>query len=262
MLSLSNDSQEQAPFSKSQLGQFQSLFAISYSISFLVCGILSDVVNVKVMFAAGLASSGFLLFLFPFTQESQILASLVYVCLGFSLGCGWPSTAKILRKIFPPSELGMPWGVMSTSSSFATLVSPLLVYYIISASSWKYSFFVFGITAMLLALPIYAVTSVSDSVRVLRDEERRFVPASGGRWFHVVLLGRLWGVMLVHAMMWVVKASVQDWGQLYLMQQQQLDQVNAGECTYLVHAYSFIVITIKIVHIIVPILLSLHCSLV
>ena len=38
--------------------------------------------------------------------------------------------------------------------------------------------------------------------------------------------------MTVHAVMWVVKASLMDWGQLYLMQIQGLDKVNAGECGY------------------------------
>lgn len=214
------------PFSRSYLGQLQSLFALSSSFSFLVSGVLSDVVNVRLLFSASLGLSGLLLAAFPLTEGSRLSGSLLYVCLGLTLGVGWPCTAKILRQTYRPSDLGVAWGVMSTSSSVATFLAPLLVSSIVSSGSWEYSFYTFGLTAMTLALPVSLVTlfltsSPSADSHVGMDERKV-------SRLHVVFIGPLWGVMIMHAMMWVVKATVQDWGLLYLMQRQSLQEVSAG----------------------------------
>jgi sugar phosphate permease len=57
------------------------------------------------------------------------------------------------------------------------------------------------------------------------------VNSSNLRWFHVFLVRDLWGVMVIHSTLWLVKASVQDWGQLYLVQGKGFDKGSTGECT-------------------------------
>jgi sugar phosphate permease len=132
-----------------------SLLQPSYSISFLISGVMSDVVSVRLLFSVGLAASGALLAIFPWMEGHHFLGIVVYCLLGLSQGCGWPSTAKILRQTYRPSELGGPRGIMSTASSLASFLSPLLVTTIITTTgSWQYSFYSFGLVALSLALPI------------------------------------------------------------------------------------------------------------
>ena len=227
-------SEERNPFSQAYLGQLLSFFAVTSSLSFLVSGVMSDVVNVKLLFSAALGLSGLLLATFPLIGENHTFGSLLYICLGITLGCGWPCTAKILRQTYQPSELGVPWGIMSTSSSIATLLSPFLVSWIVSMGSWKNTFYSFGTLAVSLAIPVLIIANFS-SIAGSEAADRKTTSASAGsragprvRWYHVVYVAPLWGVMIVHAMMWVGKATVQDWGQLYLVQKHGLDEVIAG----------------------------------
>jgi OPA family sugar phosphate sensor protein UhpC-like MFS transporter len=227
----------QTALSATYLGQLQSLFAVSYSISFLISGIMSDSVNVRVLLPACLATSGLLLAVFPWTEGNQMMGLVVYFLVGSLLGCGWPLTAKILKQTYRPSDLGVPWGIMSTASSFATLFSPVLVSTIIAGSgSWKYGFYIFGAIAVSLSLPIAFVTTLPstdhpiDSGRIEKGGEGKQHSSSGVKWFHVFLVRELWGVIIIHSLMWLVKASIQDWGQLYLIQEGGFDTIRAGKC--------------------------------
>lgn len=227
-------------FSKAYVGQLQSLFAVAYAISSLVTGILSDVINVKILFSVGLGVSGALLALFPYTEGNHLLGSILYFILGLFQGMGWPSTAKILRQTFPPSELGLPWGLMATGCSIASTLSPFLVSFIIGASSWQYSFYTFGILALSLTLPVMALTSFFPNrptgkfVELPSTEKRTMdgsLPESKLRWFHIFMFGNIWCVMAIHSTLWLVKTCVQDWGQLYLIQKRGLAEASAGEAS-------------------------------
>lgn len=163
-----------------------------------------------------------------------MLGLVVYALFGLFQGCGWPCTAKILRQTYRPSELGVPWGVMSTASSFAAFLSPFLVSTIITNSgNWKYCFYIFGSIALFLALPIAFITNLSSDHPINTKPRPSHTPeqkqSSKVRWFHVFLVRDLWGVMTIHSMLWLVKASVLDWGQLYLVQESGFDKVSAGK---------------------------------
>jgi len=219
----------QEAFSQAYLGQLLSLFAASYSLSFLFSGILLDVINIRLLFPIAMGTSGCILVTFPFIGENQLLGSLLFVFLGLTLGCGWPCTAKILRQVYKPSELGVPWGIMSSSSNIAMLMAPLLASWIISFGSWKDMFYICGILALALATPILVVTNCIAAPSSTRKVPEQPTSNSKTRWFELLLNGNLRSVMVMHAMMWVVKASVMDWGQLYLIKEQQLDKLSAGK---------------------------------
>ena len=227
-------------FSKAFIGQLQSLFAVAYSISFLSSGILSDKINVKVMFSLGLALSGVLLALFPFTAGNHWLGMLVYFCFGISQGCGWPATAKMLRQTYHPSELGLAWGLMSTGSSIATMLSPFVVLFLIStAGRWEFGFNAVGVFSFCLSLLAFVLIGQAANIP---DEESSAQSSDtekdsdGGsetsdsrlQWFHVFRYRELWGVMAMHSILWLVRASVLDWGQLYLIETKAIIYESAG----------------------------------
>ncbi len=225
-------------FTKAYISQLQSLFAVAYSISFLISGIMSDVVNVKIMFSVGLALSGTLLALFPLTEGNHMLGMALYFLFGLSQGCGWPATARILRQTYSPSELGLAWGVMSTASSMASLLSPFLVLSISEAGGWKYSFYIMGLSSLCLSLLVVIAfgmmpafngeesKGVSDDTGKVSDSSQS--SDSELRWFNVFCYLDLWCVMAMHSILWLVRASILDWGQLYLIQTRGLMKDSAG----------------------------------
>ena len=219
-------------FSAAYIGQLQSLFAVSYSTSFLICGIMSDAVNMRLLLPMCLAASGLLLAAFPWTEGDHMVGSVVYCLLGLVQGCGWPSTAKILRQMYRPSELGVPWGIMSTGSSLAAFFSPFLVSTVITSSgSWKYSFYLVGAISLSLSLPIALITTGHSKAPSVDGPKQGAGKnqSSNLRWFHAFMVGDLWCVIAIHSLLWLVKASVQDWGELYLVQEGGMDPVGASK---------------------------------
>lgn len=226
-------SSSQDGFTKAFIGQLQSLFAVAYSISYLVSGIMSDIVNVKIMFFTGLALSGILVALFPLTEGSRALGILVYICFGLCQGCGWPATARILRQMYSPSELGSAWGILSTGSSIASIFSPFLVLSISSTYGWKYSFFITGVAAICFSFVVLVAiegkkTTFGDAGKVSDTSQNS---NSTSRWFTVLGFQNLWVVMAMQSVLWIVAASILDWGQLYLMQTHGLTKDSAGLCS-------------------------------
>lgn len=213
-------------FSKAYFGQLQSLFSVAYSTSFLLSGIMSDLVSVRALFAVCLALSGLFLAIFPWTEGHHFFGLVVYFLLGLSEGCAWPFVSKILRQTYLPSELGVPFGVFSVGSSCAFFFSPLLI---ASGVDWKYSFYAIGLVTIGLAIPIYFITTtvpvyVNCPTKI---EKQKLQP----RWFTVLLVRDLWSVMAIHSVLWLVRATIPDWGHLYLIQERGFERASAGIVT-------------------------------
>lgn len=126
-------------FTKEKYGQLQNLFVIAYSTSILFSGFLSDYLNPRILFYLSMGMSGLLCTIFPLTTGYTLLCSIVWLCFGIFEGCGWPATAKIVKKMYTPIELGMWWSFLSEScaSNIAASISPLFISYIVSCSGWQ-----------------------------------------------------------------------------------------------------------------------------
>lgn len=225
------DSQDNAAFSKIYMGQLQSVYAVAYSFSVLITGVMSDVINPKIIHAVGLGMSGIFLAVFPFTEGSHLLSCLVCVCMGLSQACGWPSTSRILTRLYHPSELGIPLSLMSTGANLAALASPLLVGSIVSVSSWRNSFYAFGLLAVFLSLPVALISSLHTTPShrpATKNKSGQVTEVDGDQWRSRSWLFFIGSLVAVHAALWLVKASVLDWGQLYLIQRQGLTGMDAG----------------------------------
>ena len=234
---------EEMPFSKEYFGKLQSAFSIAYSTSFLVAGLLSDVMNMEVPFSLGLAASGMLLIIFPLISGNQLYGLVLYFVLGLSQGCGWPSVSKILRQTYHPHERAKPWSIMTTASSIVLLFSPFLVGFIIDNSSWQSSFYIFGITALFLTFPVFFIIHYlsgnsahlncngdKSAIKYKISDEPK-LQLFTMKWFQMLLVFDLLYITAIRCVLWVVKASVHDWGQSYLTERGGMTKEIAGENT-------------------------------
>ena len=228
-------------FSKGDLGKLQSCFAIAYAMSIFINGFLSDRLNPKFLFGFGLMTSSTLCLLFPLTEGNIILSCVVWFLFGLFQGCGWPSSAKLLRLWFSSEELGTWWSILSCSSNFS---SSLIRYFMSQATNWRHCFHAIGATTLFLSIPIlYNIhcppsknsvmskepSSGKEIETVTSNSHLRVEPSKTLPWYGAFLVFDLWVVALLYVPWWLAKGSVLDWGQLYLEEFVKLPKENAGK---------------------------------
>ena len=210
-------SADHAPmFSKEEYGQLQNLFVIAYSSSILLGGFLSDYFDPRILFFLSLGMSGMLCSIFPLTVGNRLLNSLVWFFFGVFEGLGWPSTAKMVKQMYSPAELGVWWSFLSCASNIAASISPLLVSYIVEYSNWQTSFYVTGLTPVVLLLPLSMIIKANSSPKQQTSTNLR--PSVNQKWYQVFLVSTLQLIIVVYIILWVAKSSVNNWAQLYLQE--------------------------------------------
>lgn len=89
---------------ESELGIISSSFGLSYGISKFVGGILSDKLQPRELFVAGLIGTGLCNAFFTTCRSIQMLA-FVWFINGLVQGLSWPPCSKMLKEWFRPNEV-------------------------------------------------------------------------------------------------------------------------------------------------------------
>lgn len=203
-------------FSKEEYGQLQNLFVIAYSSSILLGGFLSDYFDPKALFFLSLGVSGTFCTIFPLTVGCPLLNSLVWFFFGAFEGLGWPATAKMVKQMYTPAELGVWWSFLSCASNIAASISPLLVSYIVEYSNWQTSFYVMGLTPIILLLPLSMIIESNSTSKYQTSTNPQ--SSVSHKWYQVFLVSTLQLIIVVYIILWVAKSSVNNWAQLYLQE--------------------------------------------
>ena len=230
-------------FTKNQYGRLQNLFVAAYSVSILFSGFLSDYFNPRILFYLSMTMSGLLCAVFPLTTDNMTLCSTVWILFGVFEGCGWPATAKMVKQMYTPAELGMWWSFLSSCSNLAASISPVFVSLIFQHSNWWTAFYVTG-SIPLLSFPLIALMIGTNSAAILEQQHKtnnlRSSAQAQYKWHRVFVISSLWLIIIVYIILWVAKSSTNNWALLYLeevcQQCKLLQQYNSTHniisCTY------------------------------
>ena len=219
-------------FSKEEYGQLQNLFVIAYSSSILLGGFLSDYFDPKILFFLSLGVSGTLCTIFPLTVGSPLLNSFVWFFFGAFEGLGWPATAKMVKRMYTPAELGVWWSFLSCASNIAASFSPLLVSYIVEYSNWQTSFYVTGLIPVILLLPLLMIIESNSTPKHQMSTNPR--SSVNHKWYQVFLVSALQLIIVIYIILWVAKSSVNNWAQLYLQEVCQQCMLNTWSVFFII----------------------------
>ena len=229
--------------SKDDVGAISSSFAVAYGLSKFFNSLLSDHVSARKMFSMGLVLSGLGCLLFPFSAGSVPISATLWFMEGVIQGLGWAPCAKLLKVWYPPSQMGTWWSVLSSAGNVAAGVSPLLITYISSAFDWRVTFYIIGVSTVVLGLSVFFTIKDSPSEvgvelafqkkrmeDVPKHKQESAVRSSSMRWYTVLLYKDLWVASIGYAVLSGVKTSVADWSLLYFMQTASKPQAVAAAC--------------------------------
>ena len=217
-------------FSKDDIGTILSSFAVAYAVSKFVCALLSDHVSSKRMLSFGLVLTGVCCVVFPLSK-SVAVCSAIWFAEGLLQGFGWAPCAVLLKKWFPPSQMGRWWSVLSSSGNIAGAVSPFLFATLSTVWNWKFNFYLFGSVTVFVGFSV--LFTIKDSPSDLGEftafnsvnrkensgsKEKGTAAEPTRMWYEVFLLRDLWIVSTVYAMLYLVKSGIMNWSQLYFIQ--------------------------------------------
>ena len=215
-------------FTKEDLGLIASSFSVSYGIWKLLFGIIADHVNARKLFSTGLLLSGISVVLFSLGR-SVFLCCIFWFIQGVVQGLGWPAALKLLKAWCSQDTLGLWWSIVSSGASLSSALSPLIIAYVSSTTSWYVNYYVIGGVSSLLALSMY-VTIADISMTTTRtrkdDEKKEKIDDPAFSYFDLLMCKELWLVTFVYFILYIGKYSIYDWGQLYLIQHLELKETS------------------------------------
>ncbi|XP_078672399.1 glucose-6-phosphate exchanger SLC37A4-like [Branchiostoma floridae x Branchiostoma belcheri] len=208
---------------QSDLGLVISSQTMAYAFSKFLSGLASDHLSARSMFAIGLFLCGvcnvvFILF------DSVLLYSLLWFINGLVQGFGWPACAKVLRQWFKPSQFGTWWSILATSMNLAGFVGPLVTMEIATRYGWRAGLLIPGVLSLALAVLSYGLVVDEPShvglENIVATTQKKTTESKGEAPSMLSLLDSayLWLISVTYFVVFAVKTSCLNWGQLFLIQ--------------------------------------------
>lgn len=216
-------------YTKQDLGMISSSFSFAYGVNKVVCGVMADHVSPKKLFCSGLMLSGLLVILFPYCPSSYVSA-LLWGIVAIVQGFGWPAASKLL-KVWTPETLGITWSIISSGGNIAATLSPFVIAYISSITSWDTNYYIIGGVSCLFTLLLMFELKDKPEAKSPPPPPPPDHPMS---FWDLFYSRSLWTVSVIYFVLYMIKYTVSDWGQLYFIQQVKLSEITAAGCIGLI----------------------------
>lgn len=192
--------------SHTQLSTIFSAFQIAYAGTWLVGGVLLDIIGTRLGLALAVIWWSVISMLTGFAN-SVLSFSVFRFLLGIGEGCNWPGASKTVAEWFPAKERGVAVAIFDSGSSVGGAIAALTIPWIAIVFGWRYAFVLSGVLGFLwLILWLALYHPVSKHPR-LSNEERALIEAGrdtattssgrgAGRYLSLLKQSNVWGIVL------------------------------------------------------------------
>ena len=192
-----------------QYAQIVSTFQIAYALTWLVGGILIDVIGTRLGLALAVIWWSLASMLTAFAN-SVFSFGLFRFLLGMGEGCNWPGATKAVAEWFPARERGLAVAIFDSGSSVGAVIAPPLVVWLAATVGWRYAFVASGLfgflwlaTWLTIYHPLISHPRVTAEERQLIEAGRNTAIASSrsgaGRYLALLQQPNVWGIVLGRA---------------------------------------------------------------
>ncbi|GHT53890.1 MFS transporter [Endomicrobiia bacterium] len=218
---------------KIQLGSFVTINGLMYGLSKFLNGFVVHKFKASSFIACGLIVCAAASFIFGFSSGVIVMGSM-WLIQGLFQGMFWPPISRLLSYWIPPDELATKTSLWNTSHCVGTiaifLVGPVLSFLSFGWSGWRNIFFVPAIFAVITAvgvrflikdtpssvgLPELSVGENSKKVKDTREESAEYKSFIKKRVFKNPYM---WVVAVSNLFVYVMRATVVNWGPSMLSQ--------------------------------------------
>jgi OPA family sugar phosphate sensor protein UhpC-like MFS transporter len=221
-----------------EMGRVGSALLIGYAIGKSLNGFVTDHVDLRRFFVAGLVLSCLANIVFGSTSLFLVLA-VAWFFNGWFQGVGAPSGGVAMASWFSNRERGTRYGIWSTSHAFGELYVFWGVAILVSEVGWRGAFLGPGLLCLAVAFvlwhthadrpPSLGLPRVADYMNDHDPDhfEDAKVPVRRLQW-EVLTNPWVWAVGLSSALMYVPRYGINNWGVLYLQVEHSYSLVDAG----------------------------------
>ncbi|GAB6033364.1 hypothetical protein CHUAL_013129 [Chamberlinius hualienensis] len=212
-------------------GSINSAQNSAYAISKFAAGILSDSVDPRLLLTVGLISGGLTTVVFA-VVDSSWLYILLWFCNGLAQGFGWPACAKLLKLRYSSSQFALLWSYLSCSSNISLAVNSVVSAYILQNYGWRTAVSLAGVVSMAMGAACFVLLESND-LNVLKNDKKKekILEKKSGKnqlpakdlFFQVILQPLMLRLLLTNFVLMLVKNTISDWTQLYL--------INEADCS-------------------------------
>jgi MFS family permease len=176
--------------SEAQVGFLASVVAVSWAISSLVFGAVSDRVGRRAVLIPGVIAFSLLSWLSGVAHSFEQLL-LIRALMGVAEGPCWTVINAITEESSAPERRGRNVGiVVSAAALIGLFVAPILTTQVAAHLGWRWSFFVAGAPGLLMALLIWKF--VREPEHHSAREKLRTQKESGAGYFSILKYGNVW----------------------------------------------------------------------
>jgi ACS family hexuronate transporter-like MFS transporter len=178
-----------------ELSHIFGAFQVSYAGTWLVGGIVLDVVGTRMGLSIGVIWWSLVSIFTSLANSSAVLGILRFL-LGIGEGVNWPGASKAVAEWFPPHERGVAVAIFDSGSSVGGALAAIAVPWIAIEFGWRSAFIfsgVLGFAWLLLWLAVYPR-------RRFISSNDKAVPSTQPRnlrmWLSLLKRRETWGIVL------------------------------------------------------------------
>ncbi|EES1511689.1 MFS transporter family glucose-6-phosphate receptor UhpC [Escherichia coli] len=239
--------------SRSDIGLLATLFYITYGVSKFVSGIVSDRSNARYFMGIGLIATGIMNILFGFSTSLWAFAVL-WVLNAFFQGWGSPVCARLLTAWYSRTERGGWWALWNTAHNVGGALIPIVMAASALHYGWRAGMMIAGCMAIVVgiflcwrlrdrpqALGLPAVGEWRhDALEIAQQQEGAGLTRKEILTKYVLLNPYIWLLSFCYVLVYVVRAAINDWGNLYMSETLGVDLVTANTAVTMFELGGFI----------------------
>jgi len=192
--------------SHTDLSHVFSAFQIAYAGTWLVGGVLLDIIGTRLGLALAVVWWSAVSMLTGLAN-SVLSFSVFRFLLGIGEGCNWPGASKTVAEWFPAKERGVAVAIFDSGSSVGGAIAALSVPWVAIVFGWRYAFVLSGVLGFLWLILWLALYHPLDKHPRLSEEERALIKAGqdtattstqrgAGRYLSLLKQSNVWGIVL------------------------------------------------------------------
>ena len=172
------DFKEMVPLTQEAYGYITSAFMLAYAVSNGLSGVFIDRVGTRAGYAACMVWWSVAGILHAFARSPLSLGCFRFL-LGFGEAGNWPAAAKLVTEWFPVKERALASGIFNSGSSIGSVISPLVIVWVVATWGWKMAFIAMGALGLVWVVAWWLVYFVPREVAA----EIKAPPIGAGRLF-------------------------------------------------------------------------------
>jgi len=216
-------------FTTEQYSYVVSAFQIVYSFAQPVAGYLTDLIGPRVGYAVAAVIWGGAAALHGLSTGWLSMAAF-RALLGLSEAVAIPTGTKVSTIWFPTKERSIATGWFNSGSSIGAAVTPPLVIFLATTTSWRFAFILTGVLGLLVAIVWYAFYRDPQAYEGLSEPERNYIlegrqpdVASKPSWGRVLSEPRFLGILIARFLTEPAWQTFQFWIPLYMVSVRHMD---------------------------------------